>query len=78
MSLTPENKQRIKNVNDALKERGIRWPKTDEWQDESLGKRKKMQEILSYSLIGTHCQGQFTLRSGETASPLNDAMAQGI
>ena len=47
MSLTPENKQRIKNVNDALKERGIRWPKTDEWQDESLGKRKKMQEIFS-------------------------------
>jgi len=29
---------------------------------------EKLQDILAYSLIGTHCQDQFTLRPGETAS----------
>jgi len=37
-----------------------------------------MQQIFSDSLICTHCKGEFTLRSYETAGSLDDTMPKGI
>jgi len=39
---------------------------------------EKTQKVLAHSMVGTHGEGQFTLRPGKTAGPLDDAMAQRI
>ena len=45
-SLTDEQKGHLKSVLSNINERGVNWPKTEEWQGDS-GKRKKFQEVRS-------------------------------
>ena len=45
--ISDDNKLKMKMVVSELDAKGIRWPKTEEWQDDA-GKRKKMQEIFSF------------------------------
>lgn len=47
MGLFDEDKEKIMSVMGTLSQRGIRWPKTEEWQDETGGKKKKAAEIFS-------------------------------
>lgn len=47
MGLSDEDKEKIISVMDTLSQSGIRWPKTEDWQDETGGKKKKAAEIFS-------------------------------
>jgi len=45
--ISDENKLKMRMVLSELDAKGLRWPKTEEWQDDA-GKRKKMQEIYAF------------------------------
>jgi hypothetical protein len=45
MGLSDEHKALIKLIFEVLNEKGIRWPKTEEWDETKGGKKKKMMEI---------------------------------
>lgn len=45
--LSEENKLKLKLVLSEVDGKGLRWPKTEEWQGDA-GKKKKMQEIYAF------------------------------